>query len=633
VYTRLTNQYQQLAPRSDPGHRAAMIAFAKSQPEVADAGWTDEQHGDNFYVEFKDGTPFALLDNLVPSTTRSAYRPTGNVTREIVPKSKRALVLYSLGNAFIDITPDLKTILTKAGYEVSSGKGDLSSLVTDVADTGYFYWATHSGYVAVNGKQFPIITTATEFSDATDATAFIQGLKKDKLVGVVGATSDRNPNPTDMNGNGKIDPEEALPVKLYYAVRPAFVEKYFKFSKQSIVCQDSCSSAVADFSGAFTKAGASHYLGWDKVTTSTDEVLVFTDKLLGADSVAMTDPPSRPFDARSVLAWMQKFALDTASNGAKLVAVRDDDTETGILAPSIESLEMDEEHEQLIIYGNFGDDRANTTVTVNGAQREVVDWQPRSRLIKVSMPVSGPGSAGEVKVKVRGIESNGRVLTEWRGALIHVHKDVASLEEDITLRFHLRGDVASIRSNVGLPAVKPADQITMIAAKDSVAECSASGSDSVSGLGCTAFASWKESITVPHMYPEPEADLKVYTLTAIYDATKNALLLRVTLKGDIQQRFTLNCPGATPVDGTVDVSGGYFINQFVDPSGGIKLDLDSNLGIRAGDLSKTVGSVAPTHAAFGTDPRMGSARLTWAPTPASFPPTADMKRSPARRAQ
>lgn len=65
VVTALESEYMRLAPRSNPDQRAAMIAYATSLSGVQNAGWTDAEHGDNFFAMLNDETPFAMLDNLV----------------------------------------------------------------------------------------------------------------------------------------------------------------------------------------------------------------------------------------------------------------------------------------------------------------------------------------------------------------------------------------------------------------------------------------------------------------------------------------------------------------------------------------------------------------------------------------
>jgi len=471
VVTALLSQYVLLAPRSNPDQRPTMIAFATSLPGIDQAGWTDQAHGDNFFAILTDGTPFAMLDNLAPSpdTANSSSQslspanpgPLPHVLgSDIPPLSPSAHVLLSLGNAFKDSRSILQSMLQDAGYTVTPGTGTLKELTESIVDDGYFHWHTHSGWVELTpGVKEPVITTATEYDKVVHKEAFIQNLWKKRWITVAGASWDRIPNPVDKNNDGKIDLEESLTVKAVYSLRPPFIDQFFHFSDNSVVMQDSCTSADGVFAGPFAKANAGVYVGWNSITTDNTRMALFTDRLLGANAVPPIEkPPQRPFGQQKVIEWMRAKALDSdggTTNSKIMIAVKPG-SDGGILAPSIESLWVDEgffqpDPSKLIVTGIFGprdDGKYKREVLLNGKALNVTDGDDTTIVADID-DTDDTKSAGIVVVTVGGRISNEVPLSLYDIPVSWEFVGADSLKITQTLHYKVRMDVHRYRTEPG----------------------------------------------------------------------------------------------------------------------------------------------------------------------------------------
>ena len=465
VVTSLEDEYMLLAPRSNPDQRQAMIAYARGLSGVVDAGWTDADHGDNFFALLADETPFAMLDNLVnaPDAVSAAAAPEGPAPKGlvIVPLSLDAHLMFSLGNAFLDNRPALQTMLKKAGYEVRNDLATLEVLHDGIGGDGYLYWATHSGWLDIDKVPTPVISTASQWSRDADATLFISTLRKNHEIAIAGASWDAVPNPVDTNGNGKIDDEERVTHKTVYAIRPAFIANHFKLSDSSVVMQDSCTSADKVFADAYFAAKAGMYVGWDKVTYLSPKMALFTDRLLGSNTVdPIESPPERPFPQENVIAWMRAKGLDGSGSGSKLEVAINAGSQAGILAPSIRFLWVDEGFFQndpstLTLSGEFGprdDGKYKREVILGGKSLNVTGGDDFT--IIADLP-DDDAAAGPVVVIIGGRTSNEVPLSLYDVHMIWQFAGPGSLHISQNLHYKLRMDVHRSREDVGLPPVGP----------------------------------------------------------------------------------------------------------------------------------------------------------------------------------
>lgn len=486
--TALTAKYQQLAPRSNPAQRPAMVAYAQSLSGIESAGWTDIEHGDNFYAILKDGTPYAMLDNR-PILNAPALSPIStNPTRaaKIVPLATSARVIHSLGGGYTNNTAIMSSLLTEAGYSPQAMTGTLTELANSIKGVGYFYWGTHSGWIGE--PQFPIISTNTKFSEAMDGTPFVKDLYAKKLITLCGGGEELIPNPVDTNKNGKIDEEEKVKKVNLYAIRPEFIKAYFKFSPNSVVLQDSCTSADAAFRNVFLAAGASVYVGWDKITSSTTQMALLTDRMMGGNRLPPLDtPPDRPFDLENVMAWMLSKGLATDTLGAKMNAVRLTGTDGGILSPSIQSIQINEGHmlgkpSTVVITGIFGpknDALYKREVLVSGQPLKVVDGNDTS--ITAEIPNTGVASAGPCVVIIAQRKSNEIPISLFSINMTYTLIGTGTFKVVDTINYKLRLDLH--RNRAGVAATPGGDIAYFFGRSDSKASFVASGTGTYDG--CT----------------------------------------------------------------------------------------------------------------------------------------------------
>jgi hypothetical protein len=149
-----------------------------------------------------------------------------------------------------------------------------------------------------------------------------------------------------------------------------------------------------------------------------------------------------------------------------------------ILRPSIQHLEVKEETGELFIFGMFGSEAGE--VMIDGQRALVTNWQPD--LVVADLPDKGPGSAGDVIVKVRKHESPAVPLTEWRGQMRYSENAdtlAPNLNTVVDMQVHFRGDVHAFRDQ---PWKQPQDrEVKFVLAGDSRAHYTMSGSSVVDG--------------------------------------------------------------------------------------------------------------------------------------------------------
>jgi len=256
-------------------------------------------------------------------------------------------------------------------------------------------------------------------------------------------------------------------VATHYGITSKFVTKYWsgKFDPNSVVFMSACHSAeplTLDFGMAVLNAGASAYLGWSDRMLIAQAVVsgaYFFDRLLGTNGSEPPEvPPQRAFSWGAVLSDMATHPrpngvvpmMDTTSfveNGqavqAKMIPLALQGTFTQ-LAPSIESLQVDEQNNELIINGYFGD--AKGDVTINGNPMTIKSWTPGE--IHCEIARSGADASGDVAVFASAPRqrSNTVQLSEWSGTVTATYFGKGSLKMVWSFNVHLRGDVHERRS-------------------------------------------------------------------------------------------------------------------------------------------------------------------------------------------
>jgi hypothetical protein len=269
-----------------------------------------------------------------------------------------------------------------------------------------------------------------------------------------------------------------------FGVTDAFIANEVSVGGNSVVFSQSCSSGVAQMQAAWLAAGAGIYAGWTDWCAGTVPPRFFFDRMTAANQFRPESPDQRPFDWQFVLTQMRELGLDTTtidpglfgglaggvlSRTATLnIYTRDD---TGILAPTIRYLEMDEPNDTLIIHGVFGSQQGE--VMVDGVDAGIASWEATE--IRATIPREGPGSEGPVKVTVDGRESNEANLTSWRQDFDYTFRPgEGTLEVTFDITAHFRGDVREWRREPGAEPMY-SDPFRFEAAQDSEGTWEASG--------------------------------------------------------------------------------------------------------------------------------------------------------------
>lgn len=596
---------------------ATLLAYVQTLPNVKAATL---QEG-SITVTLTDDSFFLIVNNRASGTRAASLHPRSpsrGIGQEF-PSAKSVVLMDPLGGGFDNASPDLQSMFDAqgAGYSTSVVDPTLQNL-RHLGTPGILYFNTHGG-AAIRQRDgalsFGMWSTTPVPADETQYDAQTKAWFEADEPYIFPMLGVQRSLPNDIH------------VFKNWAITPRFVREYWTtLPANSLVHLDVCLGERPEMTAALRNI-CSAYLLWSGLVNNLDVSRYFYDRLLGANVHQAETPPQRPFDLLPVWSDISKQGKNR-SGTATLNIHFGASGSLGTFKPSIRSVSVDEEKGELTILGIFGPRTGDEQVTVDGSQRTILAWDATGS-IKVSIPPSGAGSAGAVKVIVQGHESNARMLTEWKFRIHHTDSDLGTLHETVDLDLHFRADVATIRY---LPHDTPEpqndDPVTLDAVKDSGATFSASGRDDVSGLGCTASAAWSEGITVPLTYnPPANQDLNVFAAQALYDPDLNALFLKLTVKGSIRQTFSLQCPGITPTNGTATFAGGALLSVFQDIQARLKLPLDASYGIQTVQQSKTVGTIGATGGAFGPDPRRGTATLDIAATSANFPPPTDMQRS------
>lgn len=282
-------------PGTDPvAESAALAEFIGGIPEMEGTG----VHPDtSVYAQFKDGRPFVIINNRPPSTpddlldavdaefltseepfqdpqdvrqrglrvARSSASATG------MPVSRRAILFQAEGIGInAPMLSSLVPAFSKSGCQVTSGDASLTNFlgVSNFGnDIGVFYIDSHgvaswfpvqiedpeTGDITLDEIPLFMVATSTEVTPGNEMTY--------KPLHVSGEIGYAQLGPSILKGLERTLDE----AKTYYLVTPSFVERRWRFGKNSFVFIDACHSArevASSFRRACLAVGAAAYAGW-----------------------------------------------------------------------------------------------------------------------------------------------------------------------------------------------------------------------------------------------------------------------------------------------------------------------------------------------------------------------------------
>jgi hypothetical protein len=555
----------QARPRIDPNaDNQALLAFAKGLPQISAAGVGATSS--LVWAQFADtGRKLVILNNILlpaqpitssanvpPSapaadingfTAETSVRPviadqlTGAPTE--IPQSIKARLLNGLGSGLANAVPDIHAWLVgQQGYSDPIGADASVTGLRSVGGDGVLYISSHGGADAADDVPYDI-WTSTPTTDAClppSTTCPDPLLPGDILNGLVG----------EYEADNQYDPAtQEYTTESHYGIRTKFVSTYWhNFDGNAFVFIDTCDSdkndpTVVDFKNALILLKASVYAGWtDEVRPqlSADSARLVFDRLVGADQycpetspdapitpcVAGPAPsgifPQRPFDYPQVMADLPLHQLGKDVKLGGQLMFEPLAGSFGLLAPSISNMQMQEFNGvggQLTINGIFGQNPGtNGSVQVGGMDAKIESWGVNA--IVVDLNLSGPGSAGDVQVKVRGHKSNVARLTEWRAdPFTYTITGNGSLRLTANFTLHFRLDMRKFREQIHFPPSEPSGG--SLASDDSTGTYSASGS----GPGIGETFNWSGSGTLVYATKNiPLTGLNIFEATAqIVDTT------------------------------------------------------------------------------------------------------------------
>lgn len=452
----------------------ALAAHLRTQSIYAAVGF--DHDGLCAWGEFADGRVHLIALNpppqrapvsaqRAPASAERAYRMAAGAAAAPVevPGSKAARVMQAFGPEFdtAEVVTDLSAWLSDKGYTMSTLTPHTAhvSALRGVRDDGYFYINAHGGALV------PVLDSMSS-----------QGMFSVQSSTLVSTTQEEQPEMrADLDArrltyftahNGETffgDLFDDWDTR--YGITSNFVDAYWKFSTDSVVVMNACSSArtndgkwASDFVFACHKAGAAVYFGWNGTVTPVGAYRApryLTDRLVGANEFQPESPRQRPFAWDAVMGDMHKKQLDIdPDSNSKFVALaRPGQASVQELAPSIHHVEADEYRDRLKLYGRFGTTQGK--VIVNRTEPKIIEWKPER--IVCELEPTGTGCAGPVHVEVRGLKSNLRQLTEWTLKLDYTWKllEAQGLKVDGLATIRLRADVGPTREAPGEVATEP----------------------------------------------------------------------------------------------------------------------------------------------------------------------------------
>lgn len=554
----LTTYANTLLDQTREQRRASLLAFLAGRAEVLASGVND----DGVWGFVDSGVPLMILDNREPDAPDPGLAPILMAQVSDVPKGTRARLVNTMGNAFVNEVPIVQPLFSAKGYSVVPDPGTVDSL-RRLSGDGVFYFSAHGGGCLVpvfdsqgnlvrdvDGEPFTVlqfgIWTSTPF-DFNNPRQYLADLQAGTL-GLGLALQDYSADKT------------LILYGAHYWVTDLWAAEYWQFSRDALVWMSACQSHSAAASGLVdaclygtaTQTKASLYVGWSAAVRGDAAQLgakFVLDRLLGANVAPPKEtPPQRAFDVPAVWADLRKRGLHLHPNpfGAgttELGYTVKPGSKLGLLTPSIEHVIVDEINDEAILHGAFGqppeDERA---VLIGGLEAQVNDWSENE--IRVQLPASGTGSAGDVVVWVRGHDSNVRRITEWNIQFRYLWQDQTTapckVDGPVTVRF--RADVGPYREQPGTTPLEPLRYAQ--ATRDSQATLTASGV--FTGDGCTTTYTGEANLGIAG-YPESTPPFLISMLRVDGETKQAAIALALGAALPLPWSMRIACPGESTI--------------------------------------------------------------------------------------
>lgn len=356
-----------------------------------------------------------------------------------LPETNRVL-LYSVQHKLVggqEITGELRDYFVKKGYDQGRITVDPDATIEAFRsvplDCSVLFLNSHSSYS--RGKSPSDMPTFTGIMTATPANPETRERYADEIE--AGLIIRYNVDEEGWGDNLWISPE--------------FIRRYWRFPRNSIVFVHACMSfneplrsillrpTIADQEN--TGCGAGVFCGWTWGATGDVAPRYLFDRLLGAnlihEEMQRAEPPQRPFDIGSVwedMATPGRNHLDDldahTGQATRLMCGRGEFGDLGLLAPSIEHVDLDEKEKTVTLHGLFGSDVSRLhvfmrdsrggSISEGDAELTITAAPNPLTLVCKGLPDRGKGSSGYLVVAVdygsaEYVQSNAVPITSWRG--------------------------------------------------------------------------------------------------------------------------------------------------------------------------------------------------------------------------
>jgi hypothetical protein len=526
----------------------ALLNFIRSRPEFVSSGI--HAGSSSIWAIFADGERYIIANNLALPAHSAAHGEQGSSSSTTVrtqdalspgpqqgraaepsaqqpiidvPVSSTSHILNALGPGWAHpiVAEAVEGWLRKQNYQFAadaSVKG-----FKQVGGDGILYISSHVGTAGDGSPDDPFqfaIGTGQWTSPEADQE-FASDLKL--------TTPLRLPDLTVIGGIWAADLLNQQPIlEDHYAITAQFARHYWKrFNANSLVYVNTCYSdgpEARDFKQAVFDTGASVYVGWEGLGAqqtlgdmSANTAAFVFDRLLGANDAAYfpETPPQRPFDLQSIFNDFKNHTFEGSPLGVSGVGAAqsvlkiepnpgDGPTQFGLLAPSIAFMDADPpgQPNKLRIWGLFGNDQSQTTVTVGGQKLDNVLLNKGGGVLTADLPPSGPSSAGDVVVAVRDHSSNVARVTEWQGTFRYTVAEAGTLSRETTFNLAFRGDIRKYRLAIHQDPVEPTGAMFQISSLSRAQfACNGTGVDPSTDPKVTATYKYSGSGTLTPFFP------------------------------------------------------------------------------------------------------------------------------------
>ncbi|MES2461636.1 MAG: hypothetical protein V4671_13715 [Armatimonadota bacterium] len=531
--------------------QAAVLGYLQSRSDILQSGASPG----GAWAIFSNGFGHVVALNRAPGVLDETEFVRSRAAGTGVPKAGPALLMNAMGSGYPDEAARLLPALNEGGYAPQTQSPTLNAL-RNIGTPSFFFLSAHGIEYTIDNVDYFLLSTATPV-DATISEALgDEGRARFVFTGTF--------------ATGFLQSGRAINGS-FYGISQRWIARYWKFAPSSLVWISACSSqsaAAQVIVQACLGAGAGAVAGYTDIVTSRDSDRIqrfMIDRLAGANVLSPKEQtPQRPFDYDALLASMTQqignsFPVTNPATGTPFsgrftsLKITKGADNFGLMAPSIAYVLIDETTDKLILKGSFGLETEGT-VYVAGVEAPHESWAEDE--IRCDLLRSGPGSAGDVQVVVRGHKSNIRRISRWTvEGKYHAQPDLSEpLQVDGGIKLVFRADVGEYRKDPGKVFIRPTRYA--VATRDSAAELTAKGivRESCGNGGGSSTKSWTGEGSWPSFMPGGAAGqpaqvrgiLAYLSFDTINKTGALALAFAIVSPNDSAFRFTaVNCDGTT----------------------------------------------------------------------------------------